>query len=540
MDRYGDYDLQRGDRDALGRYGGLVQSGPASWGVQLQRDLRELGFLLVGQPDGDFGRRTQWAVREFQLYARMAAVAQEAATVPGAPARYSARLSPAVNPAPYAGPASGVVNAETRAALEAWLGNRWRCPVVMEAWNLAGGQPATLAHPNLWLHNELTGTVPRVYVRDFRGYYPFPATQDPDALTVLGEYVNYLQWGGPRSEPPQHTWPEGELLPEALVGLSLANLSPEQRSTYKVIRAVAEQECVGYFDCLNAYDNALVSLGPCHWTLGLVDEEGVKKGELCGYLAYLHHADPAAFDQAVGAFGVRVAQDRVDQAGVPNGKRLFQAGQRKYAGWLAQEGEDGAYQPASTVEAEANYFKSWHWFYRFSMARRTVEGFRRGMWTMARVRLRDLLSAPWGSGVPEVPASGGSRPATLGDMFTSERAMALILRWHIRSPAHVISSGRAGGKIRNAPARAGLPGTAGTPTSWTDAHEAALIQGLLEEAETHPSAGFLTTMRQVAGWPGWAGGSNPRRYRLDSAIGRLAKGRGSFRFHGANLPPVPY
>src|SRR5690606_28273532 len=42
---------------------------------QLQRDLRELGFAVISSPDGDFGRYTQWAVREFQIYARMERVA---------------------------------------------------------------------------------------------------------------------------------------------------------------------------------------------------------------------------------------------------------------------------------------------------------------------------------------------------------------------------------------------------------------------------------------------------------------------------------
>lgn len=77
---YGGYDLRRGDRDALFRYGGVVRRGSeplprpgeVPFVTQLQRDLRELGFLLAGEPSGDFGLETEWAIREFQIYARMA------------------------------------------------------------------------------------------------------------------------------------------------------------------------------------------------------------------------------------------------------------------------------------------------------------------------------------------------------------------------------------------------------------------------------------------------------------------------------------
>ena len=61
------------------------------------------------------------------------------------------------------------------------------------------------------------------------------------------------------------------------------------------MRAVAEQECIGFFDGINAYDNAFVSLGVCHWTLGIVFPKGIERGELLGFLAYLRAVEPAAF-----------------------------------------------------------------------------------------------------------------------------------------------------------------------------------------------------------------------------------------------------
>ena len=48
-----------------------------------------------------------------------------------------------------------------------------------------------------------------------------------------------------------------------------ARLAARKRlSTYKVVRAVAEVEAIGFFDGINGYDNAFLSMGPCHWTMG--------------------------------------------------------------------------------------------------------------------------------------------------------------------------------------------------------------------------------------------------------------------------------
>jgi len=106
---------------------------------QLQTTLATLGFSLVNHDaPGDFGLATFWAVREFQSYASMNTVAVEAR--PSAPV-YADRLDPVpTGTERFAGPVSGVVDANTRVALEAWLDSKFRCPVVIEAWRMAGGQ----------------------------------------------------------------------------------------------------------------------------------------------------------------------------------------------------------------------------------------------------------------------------------------------------------------------------------------------------------------------------------------------------------------
>ncbi len=548
---YEGYDLKRGDIDDDLVYAGSTRSGDAGDTVpgqvttpyvqQLQQDLMTLGFRIVGEANGIFDLQTEWAVREFQIYAKMEYAARED---PDASGSYVNRLSQVENPVDlrYNGPVSGVVNEKTRSILRHWLTNNWRCPVVVEAWNMAGGNRNRIYRndrengENIWLHRDVTSTAPRMYVRDFSNYYDLPDTRDDNELIVLGDYTAYSNWGGPRSVPPRHTWDEAEMLPEYLVGLG--DMDASQLSTYKVVRAVSEVECLGFFDCVNSYDNAFVSLGPCHWTLGIANSDNsVSEGELCGYLAYLRSVDPAAFHQAIEFFGVRVDEDWGD-----NGQSLFSRSQRKYAGWVALQREDGGYVRMDADENEGNYFKSWHWFYRFVMAGRTIDGFRRRMWDMARMRLRDILATPWatGAGIPAIPdGHGGTRSATIGDIYTSERAVAMILRWHIRFPAHVIRSGRAGSRLQNAfRSSMGSPPIA-DPTRWTDADETRLIDGIVDQVDEIGNPGLVKTIDAVHDWPAWSDGRNPRGYRLDNDIGSLAVARNSFQFDSRDLPPAP-
>ncbi len=575
--RYGCHDLQRGDMDRdpgnanrprwSGQRGApatrcqplpAVQPGPAEHVRQLQLDLRSLGFSIVGAPSGAFDLHTEWAVRELQIYAKMDLVARVRAGVAANLRRgadqvaaanghdaaanlsaYVASLESTANTAVYRGPISGVVDAATRAVLDHWLRNDWRCPVVVEAWTMRAGTRSAPAAVNLWAHDSHATSSSRVFVRDFTNYYRFPAGRNADDMHVIGDFVTFAQWSGPRSVPPQHTWSEAEILPAALLG----NPAPAGAtlSTFRVVRAVSEVECIGYFDSVNCYDNAFVSVGPCHWTLGIVSAAGVfSKGELCGYLAYLSHIDPVAFRQAFEFFGARIDESWISAAGRADGAALFSASQRKYSGWVALQQADGGFARLAEREAEGNYFKTWHWHYRFVMAGRTIEGYRARMWDMARVRIRDIRSVPWGAGVAAVGTGAAARAATVGDVFTSERATAMLLRWHIRSPAHVVSAGGPGAELRDALRQAIAAGPTlawnTDPTTWTDAHEGHLIAGILAAAQ----AGVRTSLTTVRDWPSWLAGANPRAFTLAAPIAApLAARRGSFAFDAAELPPSP-
>lgn len=576
VDRYGCHDLRRGDMDAdpananRPRWGGragaaatLCRGGTTPTNPQhvrqLQEDLRTLGFSIVGVPSGVFDRNTEWALRELQIYAKMDLVAR---IRDGAPANlrrgahlvagdnnhdvagnlseYVASLVSTANTMPYVWPVSGVLNAATRAILDHWLRNDWRCPVVIEAWsvNRAGARTAPVA-VNIWAHDSHASARERIFVRDFTNYYVYPTGRDPNAMHVIGDYVTYMTWSGPRSVPAAHTWSQGELLPAALTGVAAP--AGASLSTFRVVRSVAEVECIGFFDSVNCYDNAFVSVGPCHWTLGIVSGTTVSEGELCGYLAYLRHIDPDAFRRAVEFFGARVDEDWVSSTGVANGASLYSAGSRKYAGWMALQQESGGFARLAANESEGNYFKTWHWHHRFVMAGRTIEGYRRRMWDMARVRIRDILAVPWGAGVAEVGAgTPTARPARIGDVLTSERSVAMLLRWHIRFPANVVSGGTAGARLRNvvtlASGSAATLTWTGDPTGWTNAHETALVAAIVAAAPT----GVRATLETVRDWPTWLGGANPRGFTLAAPIAAaLSAARGSFAFDASDLPPAP-
>jgi hypothetical protein len=588
-DTYGGYDLRRGDKDAGKRWAAkkrkpatdaMPADGAQGFVRQLQDDLVTLGFTGLAA-NGVFDIRTEWSLREFQIAAAGATVAVQAAPPPPG-SRYADSLAATPNTAPYTGPISGVLNADTRAALRTWLGANWRCPVVVEAWSVnAAGARTNLVAGNLWWHKELQDAGPRVFVRDLSGRYPLPAAHPAADTHVLGSYYGYGTEGGPGSVPPKHTWPEAEILPNHVLfphaaggaAPTLAQLTAEERATFKVIRAVSEVECNGFYDGMNGYDNVFISLGTFHTPLGEVGE--AKGGELNAILSLFAEQDPAAFDEVLGYCGVRA-----DKPWAGDGAKLFTAaGQRRFLSKMATQRDDGSYVPLPTegafndVHAEHDWFRNWHWFHRWMFAARTSPEFQRAIYDYARVRLREILQTPWnGSMVVTDPFVGMKRRAQIGDFYTSERAVALLLRWHVRAPAHVISNGTASGILRSAYARSGV--ALGTePLTAAVTTETDLVAGLFAERAAQLAAaqaalaadpnskkkqalvslftGLEGTLTHVRFFPRWApvainpngGEANSAGYALDPAIGPLSMTRTPgqpFALDTGNLPVSPY
>ncbi|MEU6578244.1 hypothetical protein [Streptomyces sp. NPDC046805] len=512
--------------------------------------------------------------------------------------RWASALESVDVPAPqrFTGSVSGVVDTATRQVIARWKTNGWRCPLVVEAWQLtaaaapdaipvipaAGTRPARLAD-NVWRWDAPvndTKTSPRMYARDFSDYWTRPASRPADSWqtdrkTPIGQRAPYpdpragktdpFRWmAGPVADPARsQTWaPEAEITPEALIGTRLRDLDADTLATFKVVRAVAEVEALGSFDSVNCYDHAFASLGLCHWTAGTrvwhpAGEPGrpdrslweVKDGELWAFFAYLRSRDEAAFQKVVGFFGVQP-----DRAWTGNGQvgtpRPWDPAERKYAARGVLTRQDGTTAPLGGYPApgpgvtqkygqyaEHEYFRLWHWFYRFVMAGRTLDGFRRGMWDMARMRLRDLRATPWNhpTATNPFPLQAGT---TIGDVFRSEKTAALLYRWHVFGPAYLLrdkpdstASVRLQNVVATAAASSGLTFGPNTAT-WTEAHEVALAAAILTNNpcpdtsvpgfKPHPSnhdnhVGYSDpghTLRVVDDWPDWFGGSNTRHFAL--------------------------
>lgn len=127
----------------------------------------------------------------------------------------------------------------------------------------------------------------------------------------------------------------------------------------------------------------------------------------------------------------------------------------------------------------------------------------------------------------------------MGDVYTSERTIASLLRWHVRFPGKLFNGGAPAPELRNALALAALPAGIGDPSTWTDAEEARLMDGITAAVAAINNAEFTNTMAQVRDWPSWAAGANPRGYTLSPAIGPLSLVRNSLQFDAADLPPSP-
>lgn len=451
------YVLRRDDSDAnlpedAGRiYGARFHRGPhgSNWIARLQASLAKLKFALVAAWENanhenttqTFDDKTEWAVREFQMAAKLLS-AEHATTGASVTLTGDAKL-------PIDEPVSGVVNARTLQALKAWAQQEIICPVQISVLNTTTGEPVPTRN-YLWRDFGISQNV-QVSARDRSGHYsPIngqPTTpRDLTQFQPLGELLRYQGVFGPVTNQEQ-AWKNendfSEALPARFFELPAGNSQEERElrarllSTFRVVRSVSDAEGVGFFEGGNGYDDQVVSFGLFQWTLPPSSE-----GELTAFLAYLKHRDPVGFERAFGRFGLDSNKQWKLIAGSADGRLLHLSDIRKFASAPTQPGEDGkGIVPPKSLEGRRNY-RYWHWYYRFAMAGRTVDGYRRAMWDITRIRLRDVLSVSWPVATEDEPYPFvgevfPGRPATLGETFRSERTVAMLLRWHVKRPAHV-------------------------------------------------------------------------------------------------------
>lgn len=461
-------------------------------------NLFTLGFVFVKSPKIPAALRLELAIREFQTYAKLSATAQVDQTAdPKLP--LADRLKSIDLPAThrYKGNVNGAETPETKSLVETWVGQHYHCPVVVECWpskritrkdgtkwvvRRETSSAPTGGGENLWLWDEAKAlNAPskgrRMFVRDFtRRYDQDPAYQrllDEKKRLLLGRHNLDVGQDGPISDPL--SWEVDALItPERLTGKPYAALTPEAQITYRVVRAMSEAECGGYFDTVNCWDKALVSIGPCHWTIAHPDGAKFALGELEAFLAYAKSLDPNLLKLITGDSGIEPNNPWFSAAD----ESILNKGQRKYESRFSQWVMAGAAEkraPVPNDKNRLNFFRSWHWFYRFQTATRISGKFQAAMWDMARFRLRDILSAPAGLGIK----NGQGQDATLQDVFTSECSVVRLMEWHVYKPGNIFDGGKPTELLSNAIKSSGVKLNVKT-SDWKDDQERQLIKALKE------------------------------------------------------------
>lgn len=466
------------------------------WVDRLASDLKSMGFgplddrLLLDQ--------LEQVIREFQIYAARP-IAATARTLEISPEQLRLRhfgdLQATANQANYSGPVSGRANQDTRRAIQAWAARGQRCPLLITAYRAAdldaNERPqagAVPVHADLWSRKETTYPTLRMFAADFTRLAPgLPLTEAE--LELIGYYSPYppRSTGGPGTLKPTRgrRVAYAEVTPRRLLGVDegelLAALSPAAAddaralaSTFKVIRAVSECECFGYLDQINAYDDAGISYGPCHWSMAGAIEKPREPTELGGIAAYLRYLSEGNVVPDVDVFapqGLAAAQPPGRDA---SAVARVTAG-ASYINQLCFLDDRRRPRPMGPEGPEA-MIPSWRSFYRWVEIGRRHQRIGLATWRMAVRRLHRLSATP----IILVPASSG-QPAvsvTIGAAFTNEIVMAQLMRWHVKIPgAVVIGSGdkeRASADIVKAYKEAAALTSPTSGAAWA----AALIQQL--------------------------------------------------------------
>ena len=535
--RYGGYALKLGDNDAERRYGALVRPnqpgdplparGSPGFVAQLQQDLTTLGFLEPGEgTPGTFDTIVKWAVREFQIVASALGKGGAALLNPA----YSGPLSAAqlgrhtlVDKEIYSKSEgiSGVAGQGTTAAISAWIDGHVRCPVVFQSYETfkSPWRFGKLIEEGFWQASRrfrpgASGSFPCVFACDFTGDYDTLPAPDADKIPKapigarcypVGHRAVYSyddhQTVGPTVKYDIEVLVVSRraavaVSPTTLIGKQWTALTDAEKSTYRVIRAVAQAECTGKYDAVNAYDDGWISAGLYHPTaFTRVSTDQVTKAELGAFLAYVK-------SQAASTFGDLFENRGVSVKELWGDKTIYNSSQAKYEANISFQGADNQFT-AVTSASDADYLRNWPWFYRFEMAFRAVDKLRLLWWPYGRQRLADILSTPW-----PAPAPGGGKGVTIGNVFRSEASVAALLRWHVLMPKHIVQGGQAGAMVQKIFAKSKIDPKL-MLSKYGSTEEQKLLDAIHGVAATAGSPELKDTLNRMrAGSRGQAGGTS--------------------------------
>ncbi|WP_232478687.1 hypothetical protein [Roseomonas rosulenta] len=398
----------------------------------------------------------------------------------------------------YTGPKDGDEKAPGfLACVDAWEAKRYRCPVVIDIFLREKGALVPLDGGADWIGNYWRYDDPRIVafvdgkktqikrlrvgVCDLTGLFRKAHNPAPHKMERAGGISIFSKdWrGGFVSQGSD----ADEILPETLLGLDWNTITKgETRSTFRVLRAISEFEAAGRFDGINGYDDAVISFGPYNWALAPArgaspsePDSTAGAGELAPYLAYWAGRAPTdARTKLFDPFGVSMKP--VWPAGNAGPKKPSWQSTRNYVGrmdWAPLDNDTS--DPGKKRLGDLEWLHTTHWFWRWLALSRYVTTFRRHQWDLGRTRLRDVLAFEIDpSDRPGKPM--GTRKVRLDKMFTSEVAVALLVRCHVRWSGFLSQTKFRGPSLRLALALADLPADV---SKWKDAEQSRLIEAVI-------------------------------------------------------------
>jgi hypothetical protein len=408
----------------------------------LQADLDALWFRMPANvPQDRMAEYQQFLLREFQICSREdkgAKLKAPSATIDADQLVQIALSGAAKLPATHW--PDGNADAATLAAIKAWLAQDLRCPIIFQ--ELTKGTkttPSQIVAQGFFFPGEVTDAAHHVWVKDFTGRYPIVTDSKGNAqpaAVIVGAAVKRVykttvtppppakpkekitvRWGN-FAGPAQRV---ERLGPDQLTGKAWSALSAAQQSTFRVIAAIAFVETGDALDSINAWDTSALSVGPYQYTAFGPNETG--KAELAAFLAYLRARSATAHDRLFRDFGLSPKETWSAALRVSNG--TF-AAQLEFV-----TDQSGTFAPPATVGAR-DWLRCWPTIHRARYAIAQSPDLRTAMWNFARQRLYDLLGRKW----PGMNAAIAAK--TMGDVFRTEAAAAMLLRIHVNRPAYAI------------------------------------------------------------------------------------------------------
>jgi len=361
------------------------------------------------------------------------------------------------------------------ACLELWFKSPedpYLCPVLIDRVDKPESNYPKEAEPAPECNRENVWAITRddrgsfFYARDFSGMFAI-ADDDPayrrTASYVPPEGITEEKWlferrlfmqiqaYGSKEGVAVQPWRACEFLPD-LMGPDAARIRGDDqwRRLYRVIRALSDVECNGFFDRLQGYDNVNLSVPLFHYTLTSKGNKALA-AELGGLLIWLERFDPAlALRFAHAGLSAFKADSQQKDAEIGYVERH----------WADDEGWGARYEVGSGAgcnagarvigsvsigagvvdsAADMQFLRRPHFHYRAAMLLRTLPDLRIALWKLAIHRVRNLAWQPLDGVVKKLPSALRDR-SVLGQVLTSELAMAIAVRLHIFQPSAMLET----------------------------------------------------------------------------------------------------